>query len=155
MVKTLIMVREHYCWPGMEKDAQDILKRCGTGQVAKSHFLPHVLCTPLLIPTTSSVDVSTDFILGLPKYQGNKDSIFVVVDRFSKMSYFIPCNKTNDATHISELYFMEVVAYMVYPGQLFLIRILSSLAISGLLCGGNWVLNSCIVQLTIHKLRAN
>jgi len=92
----------------MERDVQDILKRYGTCQVAKSHSLPHDLYTLLPIPTTPWVDISMDFILGLPKTQRNKDSVLVVVDRFPKMSHFIPCNKTNYATHITKLYFREV-----------------------------------------------
>ena len=87
---------------------QDILRRCGTYQVVKSHSLSHDLYTTLPIPTSPWVDVSMDFILGLPKTQRNKDSIFVMVGRFSKMSHFILWNKTNDATHITKLYFIEV-----------------------------------------------
>ena len=54
-------------------------------------------------------DVSMDFIVALPRKQRVKDAIMVAIDRFSKMAHFIPCHKTGDATHISELYFKEIL----------------------------------------------
>ncbi|KAJ0454022.1 putative nucleotidyltransferase, Ribonuclease H [Helianthus annuus] len=107
--KTVHMLRSHFFWPKLARDVDHFIKRCLPCHRAKSQTYPHGLYLPLPVPVAPWEDISLDFITGLPRTQRQKDSIMVVVDRFSKMAHFIACHTTYDAVQIANLYFKEVV----------------------------------------------
>ncbi|KAH9658348.1 Endonuclease [Citrus sinensis] len=109
IAKTLDILKEHFFWPHMKRDVERICEKYITCKHAKCRVLPHGLYNPIPIPSEPWVDISMDFVLGLPRSKRGKDSVFVVVDRFSKMAHFIPCHKTDDATNIANLFFKEIV----------------------------------------------
>ena len=95
----------------MYKDVQKFVKSCGVFQVAKGVSQNTRLYTPIVVPEKPWTDISMDFVLWLPKTSKGFDSIFVVVDRFSKMAHFIPCKKTFDVVQIAYIFFKEIVRF--------------------------------------------
>lgn len=72
-------------------------------------MLPHELYTPLLVLSEPWVDIYMGIFLGFPRSKKDRDSIFVVVYTFSKMTLFIACQNIDDVTNIIELFFREIV----------------------------------------------
>ncbi|GKE24444.1 RNA-directed DNA polymerase [Tanacetum coccineum] len=91
---------------------------CSSSHIAKIHESNVGLYTPLPVPEAHWEDVSLDFVLCLPRAQRNKDSIMVVVDRFSKMAHFVPCSETFDASQMVRLYFFGIVKLHGIPKTL-------------------------------------
>ena len=113
--KTFVTLSKNYFWPKMFCEVSCFTNRCSTCRKAKYKAQSHGLYMPLPIPYQPWEDISMDFVLGLPRTQSGKDSVFVVVDQFSKMAHFIPCNKIEDDAHVANLFCREILRLHVVP----------------------------------------
>ncbi|GJS37661.1 putative nucleotidyltransferase, ribonuclease H [Tanacetum coccineum] len=116
--RTLQLVQASYFWPTMRKEVDRYVKRSRVCQVSKGTTTNAGLYMPLHVPLQPWVDISMDFVLGLPRTQRGNDSIFVVVDRFSKMVHFIPCKKTTYAVNVAQLFFRDVYRLHGLPSSI-------------------------------------
>jgi hypothetical protein len=116
--KTEDVLAAHFFWPKMGRDVERYVSRCTTCNKAKSQLNPHGLYMPLPVPSVPWEDISIDFVLGLPRTKRGRDSIFVIVDRFSKMAHFIPCHKSDNASHVADLFFTEIIHLHSVPNTI-------------------------------------
>lgn len=107
--KTLEQVKRFYHCLRMGVDFKRFVECCGPCQRYKGSTSNVGIYQPFLVPNYPWESINKDFVVGLPKTQRGYESVYVVVDRFSKMTYFIPCRTINDASHIAGLFFKEIV----------------------------------------------
>jgi transposase InsO family protein len=79
-------------------------------RVKAEHQRPAGLLQPLKVPTSKWQDVGMDFITGLPRSNRGHDSIWVIVDRLTKVVHFIPVKTTHNGRELADLYISRIVS---------------------------------------------
>jgi IS30 family transposase len=98
-------LKVRFWWEKMREDIVEYVARCDTCQRVKAeHQRPAGLLQPLEIPTWKWDDISMDFIVGLPCTQKGNDSIWVIVDRLTKVAHFLPVKAKYSVSRLAELY---------------------------------------------------
>ena len=106
--KTFELMQRTYYWPDMRHDIQRYVKNCDMCQRIKpSRHAPFGLLQPLEIPDKPWSSISMDFVTDLPESNGY-DAIWVVVDRLTKMSHFVPCRKDMKTDQFVQLFMKNV-----------------------------------------------
>jgi hypothetical protein len=89
----------------MKCDVAKFIAQCDICQRVKiEHQKPSGLLQPLPIPEWKWEDISMDFVNGLPRTPRGNDSIWVIVDRLTKVTHFIPMRTTYGGDKLARLY---------------------------------------------------
>jgi hypothetical protein len=76
------------------------------------------LLQPLQVPEWKWEEIAMDFIVGLPRTQLGYDSIWVIVDRLTKVTHFISVKTTYSRLQLAELYMLRIVYLYSVPKKI-------------------------------------
>ncbi|WVZ93731.1 hypothetical protein U9M48_039688 [Paspalum notatum var. saurae] len=103
-------LKERFLWYGMKRAVEEYVAVCDTCQRVKAeHQRP---------AEWKWEEISMDFIVGLPRTQKGYNSIWVVVDRLTKVAHFIPVNTTYSGARLAELYNSRIVCLHGVPKRI-------------------------------------
>ncbi|WVZ51991.1 hypothetical protein U9M48_003087 [Paspalum notatum var. saurae] len=112
-------LKERFWWYGMKHAVAEYVAICDTCQRVKAeHQRPVGLLQPLKVPEWKWEEITMDFIVGLPRTQKGYNSIWVVVDRLTKVAHFIPVNTTYSGAKLAELYISRIVCLHGVPKRI-------------------------------------
>jgi hypothetical protein len=112
-------LKEKYWWYGLKRDVATHVALCDVCQRVKAeHQRPAGLLQPLKVPEWKWEEIDMDFIVGLPHTRDGYDSIWVIVDRLTKVAHFIPVKTTYSGAQLAELYMSRIVCLHGVPKKI-------------------------------------
>ncbi|TYK22548.1 retrotransposon protein, putative, Ty3-gypsy subclass [Cucumis melo var. makuwa] len=113
MYKTL---NKAYWWPGMKQEIAEYVDRCLIFQQVKpvrqrlGGFL-----NPLPVPEWKWEHITMDFLFELPCTSSGHDGIWVIIDRLTKTTRFIPVKAKSTLDQLARLYVNKIVSQYGVP----------------------------------------
>jgi hypothetical protein len=105
-----------YWWTRMKREIAQYVSECDTCQRIKaSHLKSAGALQALSIPSWKWDDISMDFIVGLPNISRHHDSIWVIVDRLTKVAHFLLVHTTDKAQKYAEMYIDRIMCLLELP----------------------------------------
>ena len=99
-----------YWWSKMKRDVTEFVTKCLVCQKVKvKHQVFSGLLQPVRIPEWKWDQITMDFVVGFPLTGRKHDSIWVVVDRLTKLAHFLPVRTDYSLDKLAELYIKEIV----------------------------------------------
>nr|GEX03926.1 putative reverse transcriptase domain-containing protein [Tanacetum cinerariifolium] len=103
-------LKKLYWWPNMKADIATFVSKCLTcAKVKAEHQKPSGLLQKSEIPEWKWEKITMDFVSGLPRTPSGYDSIWVIVDRLTKSTHFLPMKKTDSIEKLAQQYLKEIV----------------------------------------------
>ncbi|GKA93769.1 putative reverse transcriptase domain-containing protein [Tanacetum coccineum] len=104
-------LKKLYWWPNMKAIIAEYVGKCLTCSRVKAECQkPSGLLVQPEIPMWKWERITMDFITKLPKTSNGHDTIWVIVDRLTKSTHFIPTQETDSMETLTRLYIKEIVS---------------------------------------------
>ncbi|WVZ59005.1 hypothetical protein U9M48_009215 [Paspalum notatum var. saurae] len=109
-------LKQKFWWTHMKWEIAKYVSECDICQRVKAdHLKPTGMLQPLALPAWKWEDIHMDFIVGLPRTQNGYDSIWVIIDRFTKSAHFIPVKNRYNAQNYAEIYISRIISLHGVP----------------------------------------
>nr|GEX14705.1 putative reverse transcriptase domain-containing protein [Tanacetum cinerariifolium] len=104
-------LRDLYWCPGMKRDIAEYVSKCLTcSKIKAEHQKPSGLLQQPKIPEWIWEKITMDLVTKLPKISSRHDAIWVVVDRLTKSTHFLPIREDYKTEKLARIYINEIVA---------------------------------------------